>query len=812
MLFLILEGIKSFRNKLYNNYLIGLNRNMAKQFNFRDAEKKILDFWKKEKIYKFNSKNKKKVYSIDTPPPYLSGKMHIGHAASYSQQDFIARFRRMFDGNVFYPFGTDDNGLPTERFVEKTKNIKSKDMSRAKFIELCLKTLKEMTPEFIQDYRDMGISCDFDIYYSTIDKHSQKISQKSFIDLYNQNDIYRKAFPTLWCTDCQTSIAQAELEDKEEDSLFTTLKFKSDGKDLSIATTRPELLPACVAVFVNPKDKRYKKLIGRKAKVPLSDHEAPILADSSAEMEKGTGVLMVCSYGDKYDANAIKRHNLKARTIIGKDGKINFGKYKNLNVKATRKEILKDLKEANLITDQKQIKHIVNVHDRCGTPIEFLTTEQWFIKVLDYKKDLIKQGKAVKWHPEFMYKRYENWVKVLEWDWSISRERHYGVPIPVWECKKCNEIILPKEKDLPVDPLQIKKKCKKCREYAIGEPRVLDTWATSSVTPQIADALVKDKISLPFSLRPQAHDIIRTWAFYTILKSYLHEKKIPWENIMVSGYITLGGKKMSKSKETGIQPRDLLEEYGADAIRFWAAGSKLGRDMDYQEKDLVTGRKFINKLKNASKFVFMNLEDYDGKSKPKKLEEVDKLFLNELNLLVGKVTKHFEDYDYSRAKQETENFFWRGFTDNYLEMVKKRIYNEKSGSQKKISAQYTLYKTLLTILKLMAPIMPFITEEIYQTYFKKTERDKSIHVSEWPESKKTKSNDDWQKLISYLSMVRQEKTKEKKPMNAQIAKAEIPVADYPIIKKYDEPFSAASAAIIISSGPEFKVKWAEVKI
>jgi valyl-tRNA synthetase len=737
---------------------------MAKQFSFRDAEKKILDFWKKEKIYKFDSKNKKKVYSIDTPPPYLSGKMHIGHAASYSQQDFIARFRRMFDGNVFYPFGTDDNGLPTERFVEKTKNIKSKDMSRAKFIELCLKTLKEMTPEFIQDYRDMGISCDFDIYYSTIDKHSQKISQKSFIDLYNQNDIYRKAFPTLWCTDCQTSIAQAELEDKEEDSLFTTLKFKSDGKDLSIATTRPELLPACVAVFVNPKDKRYKKLIGRKAKVPLSDHEVPILADSSAEMEKGTGVLMVCSYGDKYDADAIKRHNLKARIIIGEDGKINFGKYKNLNVKATRKEILKDLKEANLITDQKQIKHIVNVHDRCGTPIEFLTTEQWFIKVLDYKKDLIKQGKAVKWHPEFMYKRYENWVKGLEWDWSISRERHYGVPIPVWECKKCNEIILPKEKDLPVDPLQIKKKCKKCGEYAQGEPRVLDTWATSSVTPQIADALVKDKIGLPFSLRPQAHDIIRTWAFYTILKSYLHEKKIPWENIIVSGYITLGGKKMSKSKETGIQPRDLLEEYGADAIRFWAAGSKLGSDMGYQEKDLVTGKKFVNKLKNAAKFVFMNLEDYDGK-KPKRVG-TDIEFEKEIRHLIKNVTGSFDRYNYSVAKSRTEDFFWRYFTF-YIELVKGRIYNEKGD--KKLSAQYTLYQSLLTILKLMAPIMPFITEDIYQEHLGKFEKEKSIHISEWPKLKKDTQPSSYLRMgESIYSMINQERTKNKKSMNSEI--------------------------------------------
>ncbi len=752
------------------------------KIDIKKTEDKWKSFWEKEGIYKFEGKKRKKIYSIDTPPPYVSGDMHIGHAFSYSQQDFIARFRRMLhmkDGEVFYPFGTDDNGLPTERFVEKKNRIKSKSISRAEFIELCLKTLKEITPDFIQDWKDLGISCDYSLYYSTIDKHSQKISQKSFIELFKQGDIYRKEFPTLWCTECQTTIAQAELEDMEKDSLFSTLKFKADGKDLLIATTRPEMLRACVAVFVNPKDTRYKSLIGKKAKVPLFNHEVPIIEDESADIEKGTGVLMICSYGDKFDVEAINRHGLNPKIILGKNGTMSIEgheKYNSLRVKEARKKILEDLRENGLIEEQKQISHVVNVHDKCGTEIEFVPTEQWFIKILDKKKELVKQGKKINWHPEFMFKRYENWVNGLEWDWSISRERHFGVPIPVWICRKCNEIILPEEKELPVDPLQERKKCSKCNELAEGEERVLDTWATSSLTPQIASSLPAVKktaeVKMPFSLRPQAHDIIRTWAFYTIVKSYLHEKEIPWKDIIISGFVTHKGEKMSKSKGTGIRPRQLMETYGTDALRFWAAGSKLGEDMDYHEKDLITGKKFITKLVNASRFVFMNLEDYSsGKRKPKKLEKLDELFLNRLNALIKSSTENFKRYEYSKAKSETEQFFWHVFCDNYLEIVKKRIYNEKGD--KKISAQYTLYTSLLTILKLIAPIMPFITEEIYQTYFKKSEKEKSIHISKWPEEIKIpklskKEEGIFDIMIEIIAKVRHEKSIAKKSMNSEI--------------------------------------------
>jgi len=602
-------------------------------YDAKKTETKWQKFWEKEKIYKFDSKRKGNIFSIDTPPPYISGRMHIGHAFSYAQQDFIVRFRRMI-GNVFYPFGTDDNGLPTERFIEKLNKVKSKNMSRAEFIALCLKTLKKVTPACVEDFKILGVSADYDIYYSTIDDNSRRISQKSFIDLYHGKFIYQTKVPTPWCVDCQTSIAQAELEDKESKSLFSTLKFKVDGEDLLIATTRPELLGACVGVFVNPKDKRYKKFVGKKVKVPLFNQEVLILEDKSADMKKGTGVLMICSYGDRFDVEAINKHKLVPRVIFSEDGSLNIKGYEGLKVKEARKRI----------------------------EVEFIPTKQWFIKILDKKKKLIEQGKKIKWFPGFMFKRYENWVKGLEWDWSISRSRHFGVPIPVWYCDKCNKVILADEKDLPVDPLQVKKKCK-CGGIGKGEKMVLDTWATSSLTPQIALSLVNGKVKIPFSLRPQAHDIIRTWAFYTIVKSLYHENKIPWNEIMVSGYVTLGGKKMSKSKGNVVNPQDVMEKYGADALRFWAAGSKLGEDLNYQEKDLIAGKRFVTKLWNASRFVFMNLKDYDGK-KPKKLERVDELFLVKLKLLIQRTTKAFETYEYSKARAEIDKFFWHDFCDN----------------------------------------------------------------------------------------------------------------------------------------------------
>lgn len=779
---------------------------MAKP-NFHEIEDRIKKLWSEKEVFKTKDLSDENIYSVDTPPPTVSGKMHLGHAFSYAQQDFIVRFMRMFKGNVFYPFGTDDNGLPTERLVEKLNKVKSKNMGRQEFVELCLKTLKEIKPGFVQDWKNIGMSCDFDVSYSTIDHQAQKVSQKSFVDLFKKGYAYKRSYPTIWCPECQTSIAQAELDDIEKPTKFSTLKFKCSGEDLLIATTRPEMLYACVAVFVNPKDERYTNLIGKKANVPLFDYEVPIIADESAQIDKGTGVLMICSYGDRFDVDAINRHGLKPRVIMEKNGCINAPGYEGMYITKARAKILEDLKEAGLIVEQKEMTHAVNTHDKCGTAIEFVDTPQWFISVVDKKEELLAQGDKIKWYPEFMKKRYDNWVNGLEWDWSISRNRHFGIPIPAWECEECGEILVAEESELPVDPTEVEKKCPKCGKVMKGEEMVLDTWATSSVSPQIASDLVGGKVKIPYSLRPNAHDIIRTWAFYTIVKAYLHEGKIPWKDIVISGVVSLGGEKMSKSKGNVIEPKDVLEKYCADAMRYWAAGSKLGSDLDYQEKDLITGKKLVNKILNASRFVFMNLEGYDGKSRPEKLEKVDELFLEKVDCCVKEVTEAFMKYEYSKAKKVIDEFFWSTFCDNYLEIVKRRVY--QGEGDKKLSAQYALYNGLLSILKMWAPIIPFITEEVYQNHYKEIEGDESIHLSKWPVSESVVGElVSWDKLIEIVGEVRKKKSESGKAMNAEI-KLSLVKEGLDFFEGMIEDLKNVTGAISVEEGEEFRVEFVE---
>ncbi|MEM4397877.1 MAG: valine--tRNA ligase, partial [Candidatus Woesearchaeota archaeon] len=604
------------------------NKNSKENNNYnpKESEQKWQKYWQENNIYSFDANDEtRELFVIDTPPPTVSGKMHLGHAFSYSQQDFIARYQRMKGKNVFYPFGTDDNGLATERLIEKMKNVKAVKMKRSDFIKLCLDTLEEIRPDFVQDWKNIGMSCDFDLFYSTINDHCRKLSQKSFVDLYKKGREYRKESPTIWCPECQTAIAQVELEDKELDSTFNDIVFKIvDEKNnfvenLIIATTRPELLSSCVAVFVHPDDDRYKKYIGKKAKVPLFEHIVPIIADERVSMDKGTGCVMCCTFGDQTDIEWYKAYNLPLRVSITKDGRMTelSGKYKDMKIVDARKEIINDLKNSGLLINQKQIKHNVNVHERCGTPIEILNTKQWFIKYLDLKEDFKKAGLQLKWYPDFMKSRLINWIDGLQWDWCISRQRFFGVPFPVWYCSKCDYEVIADEKNLPVDPIETKcplEKCPRCNSNDfVPEKDVLDTWATSSITPILAIELVKgtknyEKL-FPMDLRPQAHDIITFWLFNTLVKSQLHRNKNPWKNVMISGWaLDPHGKKMSKSKGNVIAPQEMIEKYSADSLRFWAAGSKLGDDLPFQEKDLVTGKKMITKMWNASKFVLMHLK------------------------------------------------------------------------------------------------------------------------------------------------------------------------------------------------------------
>jgi len=721
---------------------------LPQRYDPKEAEPRLQKFWEENNIQKFDENNTKKIYSVDTPPPTVSGKMHMGHAFGYSQFDFIARYKRMQGFNVLMPIGTDDNGLPTQTLIQKIKKVRANQMSRKEFAKLCLDTLKkELRPKYLGDFKRLGMSYDWSVNYTTIDAHSQKVSQKSFIELYEMGRAHRQEAAAIWCPKCQTAIAQVELEDKDIDSNFNDIVFKiqegNKEKDLVIATTRPELLPACVAIFFHPEDKRYKKFEGKMAKVPLFDFEVPIMPDKAADPEKGTGIVMCCTFGDKADMEWQKVHQLPIKTAITKYGKMSSlaGKYENMKIKEAREAIIKDLRENGLLLKQKPITHPVNTHERCGTEVEFVHSKQWFIKYLDLKKNMLKWGSAFDWHPKHMKNRYDNWANGLSWDWCISRQIYFGIPFPVWYCEDCDETILAKLKDLPVDPTEDKApvdKCPNCKSTKIkGETDIINTWATSSLTPTIVKELFKGKpvydhlIKNPMDLRPQGHDIISFWLFNTVVKSNLHFQMKPWNDCFIHGWILdPKGKKMSKSKGNVVEPLSMIEKYSADALRYMAGGPKLGEDLPFPEKDLLTGQKFINKFWNASKFSLMHLKDY---KKSKVTEIFDQWLLSKLHKVIKDSTESFDRYEYSKTKSEVEKFFWQTFCDQYLEIVKDRLYNPDSrGKEARKSGQESLFQTILTVIKMVAPIMPHITEEIYQLYWAKKEGCKSVHISNWP--------------------------------------------------------------------------------
>lgn len=792
---------------------------MADKYDSKIREPHWVHNWEEKSIYVFNPNKKGEIYSIDTPPPTVSGKMHIGHAFSYTQQDIIARYKRMRGFNVYYPWGTDDNGLPTERLVEKMKNVKGARMERSAFIKLCEETLKELLPGFIGDWKRIGMSCDFKHSYSTINEHSRRISQWSFIDLYNKGRAYRKEAPSLWCPLCGTAVSQVECQDAEKASTFNDIVFTCEGKEVVIATTRPELLPACVAMFAHPSDDRYKKLIGKKAKTPIFGAEVTIMADERVDPAKGTGIVMCCTFGDQTDIEWYRKYNLPLKEAIDRHGIMTSlsGKYQGLKINDARKQILADLKDAGLLRAQKPITHAVKTHERCGTDIEIVQSKQWFIKYLDLKDDMIRWGEELNWYPDFMKHRYNNWVNGLQWDWLISRQRFFGVAFPVWYCSKCEHPVLADEKKLPVDPLKDKapvSECPKCKNKEfIPEKDVLDTWATSSLTPQISLQLLPETVRknmYPMSLRPQAHEIISFWLFNTMIKSQLHFGMIPFKDVALSGYVTdPKGEKMSKSKGNVVDPETVLKKYSADAMRYWASGCKLGEDIAYQEKELITGEKFVNKLWNAAKFVDLQLQGYnfDGKI----TEETDKWVLSKLALAIKDATEAFDKYEYSKAKTKIEEFFWQDYCDNYLELIKQRTYTPENEQQKK-SAQATLSICLSAIVRLMAPFTCFITEEVYETFLKTREKVESVHLTAWPEAptyeKKTHEAGDI--VCKVLGAVRKKKSEAKVSMKAPVKKLVIQTtAD---LKGYLFDLRAATQAQEIEFGtgseelaPELKV-------
>jgi len=745
--------------------------------------------WLDEGTYKFNPETtREQVYSIDTPPPTASGSLHVGHMFSYTQTDVLARYQRMTGKNVFYPMGWDDNGLPTERRVqnyygvrcdpaiaydagyrppaEPAKNQRDFDViSRRNFIELCEELAVEDEKVFEHLFQTLGLSVDWDLTYRTIDDKSRAISQRAFLANLTAGDAYMAEAPTLWDVTFRTAVAQAELEDREVAGAYYRYPFfTAEGEKIFIETTRPELLAACAALVANPDDERYQPLFGKKVTSPLFGVEVEVKAHPLAKADKGSGIAMVCTFGDLTDVTWWRELQLPTRAIVGRDGRIigetpewitteegraSFAAIAGKTVFSAKEAVVERLAAADLLDGEpKKIMHPVNFFEKGDKPLEVVTSRQWYIRNggrdEDRRERLIGRGNEIEFHPAFMRSRYENWISGLNGDWLVSRQRFFGVPVPVWYPLDADgnpdydAPILPADAQLPVDPA-----ADAAPGYAegqrdvpggfTGDADVLDTWATSSLTPQIVGGWSTDEALFakvyPFDVRPQGHDIIRTWLFSSAVRADALQKTAPWKHAAISGWILdPDRKKMSKSKGNVIVPTDVLEEYGSDAVRYWAASARLGADTAYEIAQMKIGRRLAIKLLNASKFV-LNLGatedsvvsgDLSVLSNP-----LDRAVLAQLADVVQQATKAFEGYDYARALQITESFFWN-FTDDYVELIKDRAYGA-AGEEQQASVLAALATSLDTLLRLFAPFLPFATEEVWSWW-----RTGSVHRAQWP--------------------------------------------------------------------------------
>jgi valyl-tRNA synthetase len=721
------------------------------------VEAECQGLWEEHKVYQFDPRSDRRVFSVDTPPPYVSAAhLHVGHAMSYTQAEIIVRHRRMLGDSVFYPMGFDDNGLPTERYVEKVHGIDKRKTTRSAFRALCLEETGRGAQAYETLWRALGLSVDWRLRYSTIDPLSQRVAQRSFLELHRRGLIYRSAEPVLWDTHFETALAQADLETVTRKGRIYELAFvHSRAGILPIATTRPELLPACVALCFHPEDERYAALAGSHAKVPMFAREVPMIASEDVERSFGTGLMMVCTFGDGQDVAKWKRHRLETRVCIAPDGRMNelAGPYAGKKVQDARAAIVKDLEQDGSLLGSRSVEQHVSVAERSETPVEFVMAPQWFIRVLPSQSALLARSSELRWHPESMKVRLDQWIQGLKYDWNISRQRFYGVPFPVWFCDGCDAVVLAEEAQLPVDPLESRppqERCAQCGGTSFrGDPDVMDTWMTSSSSPAINASLpASGGASLrPMSVRVQGFEIIRTWLFYTLVKAHLHDGALPWQEVMISGWgLNEQGKKISKrdlesstdaSGFNRYDPHTVIQKFGADALRYWAAGSHLGQDLRYNERDVRAGAKLVNKLWNAGRFTLLQLESFAPMRDLVPFAErdmIDRWVMVQAQLALRRVNAGMEAFDYAIGREALDRFFWSVYCDNYLEIVKDRFWRPELYSEaERRSAQSSLYEVLRLLLGMFAPYLPFVTEGLYQRIYRAHEDLPSLHATRWPE-------------------------------------------------------------------------------
>ena len=788
-----------------------------------------IDAWESEGVYQFDrSATRDRVYAIDTPPPTVSGSLHMGHVFSYTHTDTIARYQRMRGKSVFYPMGWDDNGLPTERRVQNffgvrcdpsvpyqagfqppfrgdpPKDHQAVSISRPNFIELCEELTHQDEKVFEDLFRRLGLSVDWAYLYATIDERSRRVSQRAFLRNLARGEAYTQEAPTLWDVDFKTAVAQAELEDRERPGAYHQIRFaRTDGAgDVIIDTTRPVLIAACVALVAHPDDERYQPLFGTSVRTPLYGVEVPIVAHPLAQPDKGTGIAMICTFGDTTDVTWWRELNLPTRAIIGRDGRIvatppngldspdglsAFAQIAGLYVNQAQNKVVDMLRESGaMIGDPRPITHPVKFFEKGDRPLEIVTSRQWYIRNGgrgdDLRRELLARGESLTWHPDHMRHRYTNWVEGLNGDWLISRQRYFGVPIPVWYPVDAHgetdydHPIVPDESLLPIDPSTdvppgYSADRRDLPNGFTGDPDVMDTWATSSLSPQIAGQWEEDADLFarlfPMDLRPQAHDIIRTWLFSTVVRAHFEHDSLPWTNAALSGWILdPDRKKMSKSKGNVVTPLDLFDKFGSDAVRYWAASARPGIDTAFSEEQMKVGRKLATKLLNASKFV-LGFGEPPADATPS--SALDLAMLARVAHTVDEATRAFDDYDYARALERTEATFW-WFCDDYVELVKGRAYGVH-GDDGAASAQVSLRLALSALQRLLAPFIPFATESVWRWW-----QSGSVHTASWPSAEEfSTSGDDaiLDPVGEVLAQIRRSKTEAKTSQKTPVSLASV---------------------------------------
>ncbi len=758
-----------------------MNR-LPKKIDFLENEKKWQALWEERGVHAYDWEDDSRPrYSIDTPPPYPSGDFHMGNVLNWTYFDMRARFKRMQGFNVHFPQGWDCHGLPTEVAVEKAKGIRRSDLPPDQFRALCEEWIEQYIGVMKEAVIRLGCSVDWSLEYRTMDPQYIGKVQRSFLILYDKDMIYKGEHPINWCPRCETAIADAEVERQNRTGKIYTIAFSVEGKDLLIATTRPEYIPACVAIGVHPDDDRFNPLIGKEAKLPDSERTVPIIANAEVDPEFGTGTMMICTYGDKADVVAVARYKLPVIKLIDGKGILTdaAGKYSGMGVEEARKAIVADLEEAGLLRGVESINQEVGACWRCDTLIEVVATDQWFMRTMSLTDDVVRTAKEIKWFPDWMRHRLIDWATGLDWDWVLSRQRVFATPIPAWYCKGCGKIRLAKPEELPTDPRvgTIHETCECGGTEWVGETDVLDTWFDSSLTCAIHAGWPdrEDWRNLfPASVHPSGQDIIRTWAYYLMVRHLALFGETAYDSVLINGMV-LGsdGRKMSKSLGNFVASPEVFDKYGSDSARMWAAtGGSTGTDIPFRWADVEYGWRFIRKLWNACRFASMRLEDYEPGERPQ-LELLDKWILSKLEKVVNLATDEFEECRFMNAADATRNYVWHVFCDHYLEAVKHRLYGE---GEEKAAAQWTLHHSVKRMLQLLAPVMPHITEEIYSIMYAEGEKD-SIHLSQWPEldasfvDEEAEAHGDL--IIAVIRDIRREKNKRGIPLNAPLEQVSV---------------------------------------